>query len=489
MCLKRSSYSDELALCIDYYESSMKQHVHFVGIGGIGLSAMAKVLLEEGYRVSGSDLQSSPLMADLEALGAIVYKGHAAGNVGPADLVIMSSAIQPNNPEVVAARQRGIPVMKRDRMLGRMMEGRYGIAVAGTHGKTTTTALIAWLLTRAGLDPTFIVGGVVENLGTNAQAGKGTPFVIEADEYDYTFLGLKPRLAVVTVIEMDHPDCFRDLDEVTEAFVKFVSLVPEDGCIVGCGDESRVRAVIEGAKGSEGTEGSDEGPKVVTYGLGAGVDWQAVEIRANGVGGSDFVALRERQPVGTFSLQLPGLHNVKNALAAIVVADHLGLELAGVRMALREFQGTQRRFEHKGTAGGVVVIDDYAHHPTEIRVTLAAARGRYPDSEIWAVFQPHTYSRTRALLHEFAASFDDADHVIVVDIYPAREYDDLGVSAADIVARMGHPDARHIATLDDATDYLLRHLKAGNVLITLGAGDGYLVGEKALAHLKKATNF
>jgi len=461
-----------------------KLPIHFIGIGGIGLSAMAKILLEEGYRVSGSDLHLSPLTANLEALGASIYKGHAAGNVGPADLVIMSSAIRPDNPEVVTARQRGIPVIKRDQMLGRMMDGRYGIAVAGTHGKTTTTAMIAWLLTQAGLDPTFIVGGVVENLGTNAQAGQGEHFVIEADEYDYTFLGLKPRLAVVTVIEMDHPDCFRDLGEVTDAFIKFVSLVPENGCVVGCGDESRVRAVLGSCSrwiANPAAEGKKGRPQVVTYGLGAGMDWQAIEIRANELGGSDFVALKERQPVGAFGLRLPGLHNVKNALAAIAVADHLRLDLAGVGTALREFRGTKRRFEHKGTAGGVIVIDDYAHHPTEIRATLAAARGRYPDSEIWAVFQPHTYSRTRALLHEFAESFGDADHVIVVDIYAAREYDDLGVSAADIVARMAHPDAHHIAALDEAVGYLLQRLKPGDVLITLGAGDGYLVGERVLA--------
>lgn len=466
-----------------------KSPIHFIGIGGIGLSAMAKILLEEGHRVSGSDLQSSPLTANLEAQGASIYKGHAAENVGPASLVIMSSAIQPDNPEVVAAQQRGIPVIKRDQMLGRMMEGRYGIAVAGTHGKTTTTAMIAWLLTQTGLDPTFIVGGVVENLGTNAHAGQGEHFVIEADEYDYTFLGLKPRLAVVTVIEMDHPDCFRDLDEVTEAFKRFVSLVPEDGCVVGCGDESRVRAILKEIAGTEGFEGAEGGgPQIVTYGLGMGVDWRAVEIRTNEVGGSDFVALRDGRSVGTFGLQLPGLHNVKNALAAIVVADHLGLDLADVGTALREFRGTQRRFEFKGEAGGVQVYDDYAHHPTEIQATLTAARGRYPDSEIWTVFQPHTYSRTKALLHEFAESFGDADHVIVVDIYAAREYDDLGVSATDIVARMMHPDAHHIATLDEATDYLLGHLKAGDVLITLGAGDGYLVGEGVLARRTKDDN-
>jgi UDP-N-acetylmuramate--alanine ligase len=331
---------------------------------------------------------------------------------------------------------------------------------------------------------------VVENLGTNAQAGQGEHFVIEADEYDYTFLGLKPRLAVVTVIEMDHPDCFRDLDEVTEAFNKFVNLVPADGCVVGCGDESRVRAVLRhcSRRICNPVAGGKRGkPRIVTYGLGEGVDWQAVEVQANGVGGSDFVALREGQPVGRFGLQLPGLHNVKNALAAVVVADHVGLDLADVRVALREFRGTKRRFEHKGTAGGVIVIDDYAHHPTEIQATLAAARGRYPDSEIWAVFQPHTYSRTKALLAEFAESFDDADHVIVVDIYPAREYDDLGVSAADIVTRMTHPDAHHIASLDEAVGYLNQRLRSGDVLITLGAGDGYLVGERLWASLGQET--
>jgi UDP-N-acetylmuramate--alanine ligase len=384
------------------------------------------------------------------------------------------------------------------------MEGRFGIAVAGSHGKTTITAMIALLLTEAGLDPTFIVGGVLENLGTNAKAGRGEHFVIEADEYDHAFLGLRPRIAVVTNIEMDHPDCYPELDDLVEAFQEFVGLVPADGYIIGCGDEKRVREVLgarergskgageqgSGGAGEQGSKGAGEqgsrgareqGPDVVTYGLGEGVDWRAVDIRSNELGGHDFVALREGQPVGEFSLQIPGLHNVQNALAVLAAAHRLGLDLAGVRETLRGYRGVQRRFEVKGQVNGIVVIDDYAHHPTQIRTTLRAARERYAERTIWAVFQPHTYSRTKALLGDFAESFADADHVIVTDIYAAREFDDLGVSAADIVARMEHPDVRHIADLDDVVAHLLPHLRPGDVLITLGAGDGYRVGENVLA--------
>jgi UDP-N-acetylmuramate--alanine ligase len=445
--------------------------VHLVGIGGIGLSAIAKVLLEEGHRVSGSDLKLSSITDALADMGAAIYQGHRAENVGDADVVILSSAIPADNPEAAAARARGVPVVKRDWMLGHMMEGRFGIAVAGSHGKTTITAMIALSLAEAGLDPTFIVGGVLENLGTNAKAGRGEHFVVEADEYDHTFLGLRPRIAVVTNIEMDHPDCYPELDDLVKAFRQFVDLVPAQGCVIGCGDEERVRRVLAGEQGRD----------VVTYGLGEGVDWRAVDIRSNELGGSDFVALNEGQPVGEFTLRIPGLHNVQNALAVLIVAHRLGLELAGVRETLRSFRGVQRRFELKGEVGGIVVIDDYAHHPTQIQTTLRAARERYPERTIWAVFQPHTYSRTKALLDEFAASFADADHVIVTDIYAAREFDDLGVSAVDIVVRMKHPDARYIPGLDEAADRLSDYLKPGHVLITLGAGDGYRVGEDVLA--------
>ena len=462
-------------------------HVHLIGIGGIGLSAIAKVLLEEGNRVSGSDLKLSPITDALAARGATVYQGHRAENVGDAELVIVSSAIPADNPEAAAARARGIPVVKRDWMLGRMMEGRFGIAVAGSHGKTTITAMIALVLAEAGLDPTFIVGGILENLGTNAKAGRGEHFVIEADEYDRTFLGLRPRIAVVTNIEMDHPDCYPELDDLVEVFREFLDLVPADGCVIGCGDEERVRGVLE-----VGSWKLEVG-RIVTYGLNEGVDWRAVDVRPNELGGHDFVALHDGYAVGEFGLRVPGLHNVQNSLAVLAVAHRLGpstgsgqgLHLTDVGETLRSYRGVQRRFEVKGEANGIVVIDDYAHHPTQIRTTLRAARERYPGRTIWAVFQPHTYSRTKALLGEFAASFADADHLVVTEIYAAREFDDLGVSAYDIVARMKHPDVRYIPGLNEAADHLLDHLKPGDVLITLGAGDGYKVGENVLARERR----
>ena len=451
-----------------------KLHVYLVGIGGIGLSAIARVLLAQGHRVSGSDRRASAITDALSSEGMAVYIGHDASHLpADADLVIVSSAVPADNPEVVAARQRGIPVVKRAEVLGAMMAGKVGIAVAGTHGKTTITALIAFALMRAGCDPTFIVGGVLRDLNTNARAGKGPYFVVEADEYDRTFLGLRPRIAVVTNIEVDHPDCYPDLESMVEAFRSFLALVPADGCVVGCGDDEGVRGLL----------GELRGTPWVTYGLGDKVDWQAVDMRSNRAGGSDFEVRHEGRDVGRFSIRLPGIHNVQNALAVLAVAHHLGVDQETVRGALAEFRGTGRRFEHKGTAGGVTVIDDYAHHPTQIRATLAAARARFPQSAIWTVFQPHTYSRTRKLLDEYATSFGDADHVIITAIYAAREHDTLGVSAADLVARMSHPDARLIAELETTTEYLAAHVQPGDVVLTLGAGDGYLVGEKLLARL------
>lgn len=449
--------------------------VHFVGIGGAGLSAIARVLLEQGEQVSGSDLQASALTAGLESLGAKVTIGHRAENVHGADVVVVSSAVHADNPEVQEARRLGIPVRKRAEFLGELLAGRRVIAVAGTHGKTTTTAMIAWMLTSAGLEPGFIVGGVMANLGTNARAGRSEYFVIEADEYDRMFWGLTPWLAVVTNIELDHVDCYPTLMDLRQAYAAFLARTREDGAWLICFES---RTALEAALEAE-RQCSGGRPQMLTYGWGA-ADWHA-EL----AGGQRFWAHWQGHSFGPIDLQVPGNHNVLNALAATAVGMHLGLEVEHIAAALGSYAGVGRRFELKGEAGGVTVIDDYAHHPTEIRATLAAARGRFPGRRIWAVFQPHTYSRTRALLAEFAQSFDDADMVIVTDIYAAREVDDGTIHASQLVDMMGSDRAQYIGALDDVRRYLVEQVAPGDVVITLGAGDGYRVGEELLAALRE----
>ncbi len=475
-------------------------HIHLMGIGGTGLSAIATVLQEEGYTVSGCDRAPSALAETLARRGVVVHQGHNAAHLVGVDLLLVSSAIPVDAPERLAAQARGIPVVKRDELLGRLMAGRTGIAVAGTHGKTTTTGMIAWILTQAGHDPTFIIGSTIPDLGTNARAGQGPAFVVEADEYDRMFLGLQPTIAVVTNIEWDHPDCYPTPEAFREAFAQFVARVPAGGQIIGCMDDEGVREVRkiataaptltlprvagEGRGGANRTlartEGLWEG-----YGLGPGADWQALDITPNARGGHDFAVLRKGRHVAQVSLSLAGKHNVLNALGALAAVAQVGVEPEQAARMLGSFRGATRRFEAKGEAGGIMVLDDYGHHPTEVRATLAAVRQRFLGRTVWAVFQPHTFSRTRALLADFAAAFNDADHVIITDIFPARERDDLGITSAHIVERMRHPDARYIGSLDAAAGYLLQHLRAGDVLITLGAGDGYLVGERVLAGLRE----
>ncbi len=469
------------------YLSQMESgaHVHFIGIGGAGLSAIARVLMGLGYRVSGSDQVGSALTTALAEEGATVYLGHRAEQVDGADLVVVSSAIPGDNVELMAALARGIPVIKRAEFLGELMAGRTAIAVAGSHGKTTTTGMIATMLLTADRDPTFIVGGQIAHLGTNARAGTG-PFVIEADEYDRTFLGLRPTIAVVTSVEHDHPDCYPTFGEFQLAFEAFVGLLPEDGVLIVCTDDPEARKLGELV--------AARGKTVVGYGLaGVGPEsfdlcWRAVDARPNGAGGSDYVALAGEETKGLIRLRVPGTHNVVNSLAVLAVADQLDVAFGTVTQALRAFRGIGRRFEVKGVADGVTVVDDYAHHPTEIRATLAAARSSYPNREIWAVWQPHTYSRTKTLMDDFANAFADANHVLVTPIYAAREADDLGVSGADVVARMNHADARCVADLDQAVDVLVDGVKSGDVVLTLGAGDGYVVGEELLIRLQDFTH-
>jgi UDP-N-acetylmuramate--alanine ligase len=449
--------------------------VHLVGIGGAGMSAIATVLLARGFRVSGSDQNTSPVTQALLARGAQVSIGHQAHNVDEVDMVIVSSAIKDDNVELAEARRRGIPVSKRAQLLGWLMQGAVGVAVAGAHGKTTTTAMIASILTGAGRDPSFIVGGTIAGLNAPAHAGKGDEFVIEADEYDRTFLGLTPSIAIVTNLEHDHPDCFPTFESMIEAFRSFVALLPENGLLVACGDDPQARGLME-FRGSR---------DVVTYGFSKDVTWQAVDMRVNNAGGSDFLVARDGIDYGLMRLRVPGRHNVLNALGAIAATDFLGVTFEQAHTALLEFRGVGRRFELRGEACGVTVIDDYGHHPTEIRATLSAARQSYPNRAIWAVWQPHTFSRTKLLLDEFAGSFDDADHVIVTEVYPSREIDSLGVSVTDIVKRMTHRDAQQANSLNRATTMLAEQVKPGDVVITLSAGDANQVGESLLKKLQE----
>jgi UDP-N-acetylmuramate--alanine ligase len=460
-------------------------HVHFIGIGGSGLSAIARLLLESGYQVTGSDSVLSPLAAELKTLGATVSVGHAAENVTGADWVVRSSAVPDSNLEVLAAQAAGIPVYKRADFLGRLMEDKIGIAVAGTHGKTTTTAMIAWMLVQLGADPSFIVGGVLSNLGINARAGKGLHFVIEADEYDRMFLGLKPHFAVVTNIEHDHPDIYPTPADFRAAFVDFARLIPERGALLACGEDMGASELM--------AEVRRMGKRVIGYRMAESHrtesgEWMlAVNVEPNTVGGFTFNIIMRLygavQYISGVQLQVPGLYNVRNALAALGIIGLLGLDVRQAAHTLAEFRGTGRRFEVKGEAHGVTVIDDYAHHPTEIRATLEAARVRYPGRRIWAVWQPHTYSRMQTLFDEFVLSFSNADKVIVSEVYAAREPKQV-YSAAKAVKAMHHPSAYFIAKLTDISNYLVSNLKPGDVLLVLSAGDADQVSADVLARLK-----
>jgi UDP-N-acetylmuramate--alanine ligase len=444
-----------------------------VGIGGIGISAIARVLLEQGCAVSGSDLHMSAVAQALADSGAKVSIGHDAAQVGDADALLISSAIPATNPEVIEARQRGIPVYKRSEFLGQLMADKLGVAVAGTAGKTTTTSMLAWILIQADLDPTFIVGGVIDGLHTNARAGQGQHFIIEADEYDRMFLGLKPTVAAVTTLEHDHPDCYPTFAEMQEAFEQFTDLVPADGLIVGCGDHPAVASLLQ----------SKRHVAVQTCGLDSRNDWHTLEVWPNPLGGHDFEVCHDKSYWGCARLQVPGVHNVQNALVALGIADWLGVERETICRALTAFSGVGRRFEVRGQAGGITVIDDYGHHPTKIRATLSAARTRYGARPLWAVFQPHTYSRTKTLWDEFRTCFAQADHVVVLDVYAAREKDTLGVHAATLAAEIDHPDARYISSFETAADYIVSHVEPEAVVITLSAGDGNEVGVQVLEKL------
>lgn len=461
---------------------SAPMHVHLIGIGGAGLAPIAHVLLERGIQVSGSDRQESERTRRLSAAGAKIFGRQDAhkefaglSSQERPDVVLISSAVDEANRERITARNMGIPVVKREAFLRPLLARRDVIAVSGTHGKSTTTAMIVQTLHANGCDAGYIIGADLPGLG-NAHAGSASPFVIEADEYDRMFHGLTPAVAVVTNVEWDHPDCYPTPASFADAFRQFLAQVRAGGCVVSCGDDP-------GAEALRTERPTENSPVWLTYGLDNGCDVRAVSESVNASGGYTAAVHSEGKPIGRLQLQAPGLHNLRNALAALTVARRCGLPAAQCLASLHQYTGIGRRFELKGTQQGVTVIDDYAHHPTEVQATLAAARNRYGERRIWAVFQPHTFSRTTALLQKIAGSFDNADAVLVTDIYAARESGDNALAAAEVAAASSHPSIRHSGGIEDTSTLLHNEVTAGDVVLTLGAGTSHRIGETLLERL------
>ncbi|MBI2723599.1 MAG: UDP-N-acetylmuramate--L-alanine ligase [Chloroflexi bacterium] len=449
--------------------------VHLVGIGGAHMSAIAQILRAWGHAVTGSDQRESAMTQRLAALGITVQIGHRAEHVGDAELVVTTSAAHGDNPELAEALRRGVPVIKRAEMVARLMDGRYSIAVAGTHGKTTTSGLIAHMLVEAGLDPTYLIGGEVRSLRSNAAAGDGRYIVVEADEYDRAFLSYTPDVAVVLNVEPDHLDIYGTAEEVQSAFAQFMAASPKDGHVIACGDSPRVRAILDAG----GLRAGD----VQTYALDRPAHW-----RASGVvqtpEGQTFEVEAGGTTLGAFTITLAGRHNVSNALAGIAAGATIGLEPALMRTALASYRGTQRRFETVGEAGGVLVMDDYAHHPTEVAANIRAARERFAGRRLVLLFQPHTYSRTAYLLDEWTSCFAGVDALYLTHTYAAREEAEAGMSGRDLAAHLLAPPATYVDSFEDAAARLASDLRAGDVFFTMGAGDVDSVGRVVLERLR-----
>ena len=446
------------------------RHIHFVGIGGAGMGGIAEVLANEGYQISGSDLAPNPVTQQLMNLGATIYFNHRPENVRDASVVVVSSAISADNPEIVAAHEARIPVIRRAEMLAELMRFRHGIAIAGTHGKTTTTSMASYIFLEADMDPTISVGGILKTIGGNIRVGKSGNFITEACEYTNSFLHFYPKISVILNIEEDHLDFFKDLEDIRHSFHQFSALLPSDGTLIINGDIKDYQEIYEGLDCN-----------VITYGSSAEFDYSATEIQYDEKGFVSFELLKHNTSCGRVQLSVTGDHNVSNALAAIATAELLGIPMDTIRKGLLSFSGTDRRFEYKGTFNGVTVVDDYAHHPTEIAATLKAAQ-HYPHNEIWCVFQPHTYTRTKAFFHEFAEALSHTDHLVLADIYAARETDTLGISSSDLAkeaAKLG-TDTHYYPSFAEIEAFLKENCKSGDLLITMGAGDVVKIGEDIL---------
>ncbi|HTC50220.1 MAG TPA: UDP-N-acetylmuramate--L-alanine ligase [Candidatus Aquilonibacter sp.] len=458
------------------------QQVHFVGIGGIGMSGIAEVLLNLGYKVSGSDLKGSVVTQRLKGLGATVFEGHLAENISGAEVVVTSSAISQENPEVVEAHKLHVPVIQRAEMLAELMRLKYGIAIAGMHGKTTTTSMVAAVLAAGGLDPTVVVGGRVDAMGSNARLGKSQYLVAEADESDRSFLKLSPILSVVTNIDREHMDCYRNMRDVKKTFLEFMDRVPFYGMLVVCNDDPMVRRLLPQAQ-----------RRTVTYGTKRGSDFLIkLEDRPSGFSGegqplSCFRVSYRKKDLGEFTLHVPGVHNILNATAAIAVGVGLDVGVEAIRTGLDQFRGVDRRFQLRGRAAGASVIDDYGHHPTEIRATLAAAK-QCGFRKVHVVFQPHRYTRTRDLMEEFTAAFGDADSLFVLDIYAASEKPIEGISGealARMICEKGGRHAAYVGSFGDAVTSVVAAARDGDMILTLGAGSVSQLGPMILEKLKE----
>jgi UDP-N-acetylmuramate--alanine ligase len=455
------------------YRRGRIKNIHFVGIGGIGMSGIAEVLLNLGYHISGSDIKETEVTRRLRSLGCEIAYGHRRENLREADVVVTSSAVRKDNPEVEAAEQRLIPVIPRAEMLAELMRMKIGIAIAGTHGKTTTTSLISTVLAAGGLDPTVVIGGRLNSIGSNARLGQGEFLVAEADESDGSFLKLMPTIAVVTNIDPEHLDFYRGIEEIKETFLHFLEKIPFFGLAVLCLDHPNIQSLLPRLK-----------KRFTTYGLTTQADFQAKEIAFEGLSTS-FDVVYQRQGIGRLSLRMPGTHNVYNALATLATAFELNIPFQVVQETLRDFGGIQRRFQIKGEKKGILIVDDYGHHPVEIMATLKAARTGW-GKRIIAVFQPHRYTRTQALFKDFLTAFYDADVLILTDIYPAGEDRIEGVESKALfegLREYGHKDVTYLSDKGEIVEHLLHILSPGDLVITLGAGDIWQVSEELVNRL------
>ncbi len=456
--------------------SSIKK-IHFIGIGGIGMSGIAEIILDQGFKVSGSDRALSEVTQRLESLGAKIFESHEAKNIyDDVDTVVYSSAVSPDNPEIQEAKKRKLPIVRRAEMLAEVMRLKYGIGVAGTHGKTTTTSMISLVLMEGNLDPTVIVGGKLSGLGgTNARLGKGDYIVVEADEFDRSFLSLTPTIAIMTTLETDHLDTYRDLEDIKSAFVQFANKVPFYGFVVLCLDETALQDIIPQISKK----------KIYTYGFSPQADLQAVDI-VHKEQETKFTVLKNGEECGKITLQIPGKHNVQNSLAAILIGLQLGIPFEKVKSGIEKFTGVYRRWEKKGEVNGITLYDDYAHHPTECRATLSGAKDGWK-KRVVCVFQPHLFSRTRDFYEEFGKAFLLADVLVVTDVYPARESPIQGVTGELIIMaakKFGHKNTHYVSDKNNIPVFLKSITKKDDIVITMGAGDIWKYGESFLSEIK-----